>query len=117
MRRLGLACLAVFAVINVAVTSVELIAGRPISDLLTGKKASGTSLFGTHSTGGGSTPSTTTTVTVTPSRGGHHARGDADRAAGDQHGDTHRHQHAERIAVGRVHVRAHDAPEGAVGAS
>lgn len=67
LRRLGLACLAVFAVINVAVTSVELIAGRPISDLLTGKKASGTSLFGTHSTGGGSTPSTTTTVTVTPS--------------------------------------------------
>jgi hypothetical protein len=68
LRRLGLACLAVFAVINVAVTSVELIAGRPISDLLTGKQASGTSLFGTHDTGGASTgPSPTTTVTVTPS--------------------------------------------------
>lgn len=68
LRRLGLACLAVFAVINVAITSVELIAGRPISDLLTGKQASGTSLFGTHDTGGSSTrPSPTTTVTVTPS--------------------------------------------------
>jgi hypothetical protein len=67
LRRLGLACLAVFAVINVAITSVELIAGRPISDLLTGKHASGTTLFGTHDAGGATAPSPTTTVTVTPS--------------------------------------------------
>lgn len=68
LKRLGLACLAVFAVINVAITSVELIAGRPISDLLTGKQASGTTLFGSHGAGGtATTPSPTTTVTVTPS--------------------------------------------------
>jgi hypothetical protein len=67
LKRLGLACLAVFAVINVAITGVELIAGRPISDLLTGKQASGTTLFGTHDAGGATTPSPTTTVTVTPS--------------------------------------------------
>jgi hypothetical protein len=68
LRRLGLACLAVFAVINVAITSLELVAGRPISDLLTGKQASGTTLFGTHDTGGSATtPTPTTTVTVTPS--------------------------------------------------
>jgi hypothetical protein len=46
MRRLAIACVAVFAAVLALVTSVELVAGRPLSDLLRGKSGQGTTVFG-----------------------------------------------------------------------
>jgi hypothetical protein len=54
-RRLVLGAAAVFATVLAVVTSVEVVAGRPISDLLRGDTGSGTTLFGATS------PATTTT--------------------------------------------------------
>src|SRR5581483_4603891 len=72
--RLRLAHLAVgagalFAVVLAIVTGVELMAGRPVSDLVRGDAGAGTSLFGTHGrTATRSTPpAPTVTRTVTPS--------------------------------------------------
>jgi hypothetical protein len=46
MRRLAMASVAVFAAVLAVVTSVELVAGRPLSDLLRGKSGQGTTVFG-----------------------------------------------------------------------
>lgn len=46
-RRLAVASVTVFAAVLALVTSVELVAGRPLSDLLRGKSGQGTTVFGT----------------------------------------------------------------------
>lgn len=46
MRRLAIASVAVFAAVLALVTSVELVAGRPLSDVLRGKSGQGTTVFG-----------------------------------------------------------------------
>ncbi len=65
MRRLAIACVAVFAAVLAVVTSVELVAGRPLSDLLRGKSGQGTTIFGT-SNETRDTPTPTVTQTVIP---------------------------------------------------
>lgn len=60
-RRIALFAVVIFAFVMAVVTSVELIAGRPLTDLLRGESGSGTSLGG-----GGRAPAPTVTVTVTP---------------------------------------------------
>ncbi|HEY8676955.1 MAG TPA: hypothetical protein VIO13_13475 [Candidatus Dormibacteraeota bacterium] len=45
-RRLAIASVAVFAAVLALVTSVELVAGRPLSDLLRGRSGQGTTVFG-----------------------------------------------------------------------
>lgn len=60
-------CVGLFAGVLLVVTAVELVAGRPLSDVVRGKQGSGTSLLGGDS--GRSprvTPSRQPTVTVTP---------------------------------------------------
>lgn len=47
MRPLAIAAVGVFAAVLALVTSVELVAGRPLSDLLRGKSGQGTTVFGT----------------------------------------------------------------------
>src|SRR4051794_5431944 len=64
---LAAACLGVFAGILVVVTGVELIAGRPLTDVVHGTSGSGTSLLGDETQQTKSVPTPTTTVTVTPS--------------------------------------------------
>jgi hypothetical protein len=67
-QRIGLLTVAVFVALIAAITCVELVIGRPLSDALTGHHATGTSL--SQTTGSGSTPSPATrtvTQTVTPS--------------------------------------------------
>jgi hypothetical protein len=76
LRRLGFATVGVFVAILAALTSAELVAGRPISDLLQGKSSSGTSVTsvlgsqsGSRSSSPGTsspTPVTTVTQTVVP---------------------------------------------------
>jgi hypothetical protein len=72
LRRLGFATVGVFVAILAALTSAELVAGRPISDLLQGKSSSGTSVTsvlgsqtGSRSSPGTSTPTPVTTLTQT----------------------------------------------------
>jgi hypothetical protein len=69
-RRVGLASIAVFVAVLAAVTGVELVAGRPLSDVVRGDSGRGTSLFGAqqHSarTTQPTTPPQTVTRTVTP---------------------------------------------------
>lgn len=60
-------CIGVFAGVLVVVTGVELIAGRPLTDVLQGKSGSGTTVFGGPAKPTKSVPAPTTTVTVTPS--------------------------------------------------
>lgn len=63
------ACAGVFAGVLLVVTTVELAAGRPLSDVVRGKQGSGTSLLGNnHDTARSTpvTPSQQVTVTVTP---------------------------------------------------
>jgi hypothetical protein len=57
MRRIAIASVAVFAAVLAVVTSVELVAGRPLSDLLRGQSGQGTTVFG---------PSNQTHATPTP---------------------------------------------------
>jgi hypothetical protein len=64
---LAAACVGVFAGVLVVVTAVELIAGRPLTDLVRGTTGSGTSLLGDETQQTKSVPTPTTTVTVTPS--------------------------------------------------
>lgn len=67
-RGLAIGSVAVFAAVLAVVTGVEIVAGRPLSDLVRGEAGSGTSVFGTSSTGtGGTRPAPTVTRTVTPS--------------------------------------------------
>jgi hypothetical protein len=63
---LAAACLGLFAGVLVVVTGVELVAGRPLSDVVQGKDGSGTSLLGTTTHRGKPTPTPAVTVTVTP---------------------------------------------------
>jgi hypothetical protein len=65
---LAAACLGVFAGVLVVVTGVELIAGRPLTDVVRGTGGSGTTVFGDASQPTQSVPvPPPTTVTVTPS--------------------------------------------------
>jgi hypothetical protein len=71
-RGVAIGSIAVFAAVLAVVTGVEIIAGRPVSDLVRGDSGTGTSLFGTHREAAGgavTTPIGTPTVTrtVTPS--------------------------------------------------
>lgn len=68
LARAGAAAAVVFAAALVVLTGVELVAGRPVSDLVTGKAATGTTVFGSQE-GTSTTPTTpvpSVTVTVTP---------------------------------------------------
>jgi hypothetical protein len=69
MRRLAIASVAVFAAVLAVVTSVELVAGRPLSDLLRGKSGQGTTVFGTSNQAQNTPtqPAPTVTQTVIPS--------------------------------------------------
>jgi hypothetical protein len=60
------ACLGVFAGVLVVITGVELVAGRPLTDVVRGTSGSGTTVFGDEAQPTKSTPTPTTTVTVTP---------------------------------------------------
>lgn len=71
LARVGAAAVIVFAAALGVLTGVEIVAGRPVSDLVSGKTASGTTVFGSQrqqsarptQTG---TPTPAVTVTVTP---------------------------------------------------
>ncbi|MEP7021561.1 MAG: hypothetical protein ABI808_12975 [Pseudonocardiales bacterium] len=67
-RKLALAAVAVFATVLALVTSVELIAGHPLSDLLRGTSSQGTTVFGTQpeSSNEPAQPAPTVTQTVVP---------------------------------------------------
>jgi hypothetical protein len=69
-RRIALASIVVFVAVLAAVTAVELIAGRPLSDVVRGDSGQGTSLFGDQqhrsSTPAPQPPKETVTRTVTP---------------------------------------------------
>jgi hypothetical protein len=67
------ACAGVFAGVLIVVTAVEIVAGRPLSDMVRGRTGSGTSVLGntgdstsSSTPAAPSTPSPTVTVTVTP---------------------------------------------------
>lgn len=61
------ACVGVFAGVLLVVTAVELVAGRPLSDVVRGKQGSGTSVLGdTAAKSTHVTPTQQVTVTVTP---------------------------------------------------
>lgn len=68
-RQLAIAAVGLFAAVLALVTTVELAAGSPLSDLLRGKSGQGTTVFGTthHSSTNKQTPTPTVTQTVTPS--------------------------------------------------
>ncbi len=68
-RQLAVAAVGLFAAVLALVTTVELAAGSPLSDLLRGKSGHGTTVFGTthHSSTNHKTPTPTVTETVTPS--------------------------------------------------
>jgi len=67
LRRLAFASVAVFAAVLAVVTSVELVAGRPLSDLLHGRSGQGTTVFGTSNPQHQPRrPNPTVTQTVTP---------------------------------------------------
>ncbi|GAB2485176.1 hypothetical protein GCM10027265_40720 [Jatrophihabitans fulvus] len=65
-KRVAVFALAIFATVMTTVTAVELIAGRPLTDVLRGDTGTGTSLFG-GSSGRGAVDVPTVVVTVTPS--------------------------------------------------
>lgn len=66
-KTLAAACLGVFAGVLLVVTAVEVVAGRPLTDLVRGKQGTGTSLLGNVSqTTKGTTPSAPVTITITP---------------------------------------------------
>jgi hypothetical protein len=65
-RRASFTAVGLFAAVLAVLTSVELVTGRPISDLLRGTSGSGTTVFGsTQATSGTSTPVPQVTVTQT----------------------------------------------------
>jgi hypothetical protein len=67
-RGAAIGAAAVFAAVLALVTGVELVAGRPLSDLVRGDAGSGTSVFGGGQAQGGTTGQVPTiTRTVTPS--------------------------------------------------
>jgi hypothetical protein len=68
-RWVALGAVGVFVTVLALITGVELVAGRPISDVVRGDSGSGTSLFGgsRQASGGGHAPAPAVTQTVTPS--------------------------------------------------
>jgi hypothetical protein len=66
-RRFGVATVAVFVCMLALLTSVELVTGRPVSDLLRGRSGSGTTVFGASSrdSAQSTVPSPQPPVTVT----------------------------------------------------
>jgi hypothetical protein len=66
-RRAGLATAGVFVAVLTLLTSVEVVSGRPLSDLLRGTSGSGTTVFGSSQRAGSTvgTPSGTVTITQT----------------------------------------------------
>jgi hypothetical protein len=64
-RGIAIGSIAVFVAVLTAITGVEIVAGRPISDLLRGDSGTGTSVFGESRQTTGSTTVTTPTVTKT----------------------------------------------------
>ena len=66
-RRLGIATVAVFVCVLTLLTGVELVSGRPVSDLLRGTSGSGTTVFGASSrdSAARTTPAPQPAVTVT----------------------------------------------------
>ncbi|MDT4913419.1 MAG: hypothetical protein QOC66_2547 [Pseudonocardiales bacterium] len=68
-RRIAIGSIASFVVVLAVVTGVEVVAGRPLSDLVRGDGGTGTSVFGDTGSQGTTTPAPTPTVTrtVTPS--------------------------------------------------
>jgi hypothetical protein len=65
-QRVAFGAVALFVVLLTAVTGVEIVTGRPISDLLRGDTGSGTTLFG-NASANSPAPVPTVTQTVTPS--------------------------------------------------
>jgi hypothetical protein len=68
-RRIAIGSIASFVAVLAVVTGVEIVAGRPLSDLVRGDGGTGTSVFGTAGGPSSTTPAETPTVTqaVTPS--------------------------------------------------
>jgi hypothetical protein len=68
-RRVAIGSIASFVAVLAVVTGVEVVAGRPLSDLVRGNGGSGTSVFGTAGGPAATSPASTPTVTrtVTPS--------------------------------------------------
>jgi hypothetical protein len=68
-RGIAIGAVAVFVAVLAVVTSVEIVAGRPLSDLLRGNDGTGTSVFGASDQmqGGGTAVTPTITKTVIPS--------------------------------------------------
>jgi hypothetical protein len=64
-RRVGLAAAGVFAALLTLLTTVEVVSGRPLSDLLRGKSGSGTTVFGSGQGRSVQTPTSPVTVTQT----------------------------------------------------
>ncbi len=68
-RGVAIGAISVFVAVLAVVTGVEVVAGRPLADIVRGDAGTGTSVFGTSGTGtgtgGGASP--TVTKTVTPS--------------------------------------------------
>ncbi len=67
-RRVAFGAIGIFVVLMAVVTSVELVAGRPVSDLARGDSGGGTSFFGHETVRTTTVPASTPTVyvTVTP---------------------------------------------------
>lgn len=65
-KRIGFATLSVFVVVLAVVTGVEVVAGRPISDVVRGDPGQGTTFFGDNQAKTVTPPAPTMTVTVTP---------------------------------------------------
>ena len=65
LQRGGLAAAGVFLALLTALTTVEVVTGRPLSDLLHGKPASGTTVFGSSQQPVSAVPSQPAPVTVT----------------------------------------------------
>ncbi|MDT4924080.1 MAG: hypothetical protein QOG01_1793 [Pseudonocardiales bacterium] len=68
-RSIAIGAVTVFAAVLAVVTSIEIVAGRPLSDLLRGNDGTGTSVFGASNQtqqGGGSGATPTVTKTVIP---------------------------------------------------
>jgi hypothetical protein len=68
-RGIAIGSLSVFAAVLAVVTGVEMVAGRPLSDLVRGEAGTGTSVFGTGTGTSTSTGTSTGTGTGTPTGG------------------------------------------------
>jgi hypothetical protein len=65
-RGVAIGAISVFVTVLAVVTGVEVVAGRPLADLVRGDAGSGTSVFGTGISNRGGGPSPTVTKTVIP---------------------------------------------------